>query len=125
MTFFFSLENLEKESCNNSVEFIEILETAFYKKLPSKRKKVRAIKRDLRGNSFILKLEPILQLKRSIDTAYLVQYVKLCGMRDYNMYKLYGIKTLPLSYYPDIDLNAIKHNPLLKITQTEIYFKYE
>lgn len=125
MTFFFNLENLEKESCNNSSTFVDLLETIYYKKLPSNKKKVKPVKLNMKGNSFILHLEPVLKLKKSIDTAYIVQYVKLCGMRDYTMYKLYGVKSLPLSYYPDIDLAAIKHNPLLHITQTEIKFKYE
>jgi len=125
MTFFFNLENLEKESCDNSSTFISILETLYYKKLPSARKGVKRIKLDMRGSSFILNLEPVLKLKKSIDTAYIVQYVKLCARRDYSLYKLYGIKILPLSYYPDINFSAIKHNPLLNITKSDIHFRYE
>lgn len=125
MTFFFNLENLEKESCGNSATFVEILGILYYRKLPSSRKGVRRVKLNMKGNSFILNLKPVLQLKKSIDTAYIVQYVKLCAMRDYSLYKLYGIKSLLLSYYPDINLDAIKHNPLLQITQSEIHFKYE
>jgi len=125
MTFFFNLENLEKESCNNPRDFIRILDTTFYKKLPSKRKGIKPIKLDMRGKSFILNLEPLLQVSKHIDCAYVVQYVKLCARRDYSMYKAYGIKSLNLSYFPDINMDAIKNNPLLQITQTEINFKLE
>lgn len=125
MTFFFNIENLEKESCDNSVAFVTLLDTLYYNRLPSKKKGVKRVKLNMKGYSFIINLEPILKLKKSIDTAYIVQYVKLCAMRDYSMYKLYGIKSLSLSYYPDINLDAIKHNPLIRITGSEIHFKYE
>lgn len=124
MTFFFNLENLEKESCNNSTTFMNILDTIFYKKLPSKRKGIKPIKLNMHGSSFILNLEPLLKLS-TVDTSHIVQYVKLCGKRDYSMYKMFGVKTLDLSYYPDINLKAIKSNPLLQITKSEIHFKYE
>lgn len=124
MTFFFNLENLEKESCNNSTTFMNILDTIFYKKLPSKRKGIKPIKLNMHGSSFILNLEPLLKLS-TIDISHIVQYVKLCGKRDYSMYKMFGVKTLDLSYYPDINLKAIKSNPLLQITKSEIHFKYE
>lgn len=124
MTFFFNLENLEKESCNNSTTFMNILDTIFYKKLPSKRKGIKPIKLNMHGSSFILNLEPLLKLS-TVDTSHIVQYVKLCGKRDYSMYKMFGVKTLDLSYYPDINLKAIKSNPLLQIAKSEIHFKYE
>lgn len=125
MTFFFNLENLERESCDNSVNFVRILDTIYHKKLPSKRKGVKPVKLDMRGKSFILNLKPLLEEAKRVDTAYIVQYVKLCARRDYTMYKLYGIKSLQLSYYPDINIEAIKTNPLIHITQSEIYFKHE
>lgn len=124
MTFFFNLENLEKESCNNSTTFMSILDTIYYKKLPNRRKGIKPIKLNMHGSSFILNLEPLLKLS-DIDTIYIVQYIKLCAKRDYNMYKMFGVKTLDLSYYPDINLSAIKSNPLLQITKSEIHFKYE
>lgn len=124
MTFFFNLDNLEKESCNNSTTFMAILDTIFYKKLPNKRKGIKPVKLNMHGSSFILNLEPLLKLS-DIDTIYIVQYIKLCARRDYSMYKMFGVKTLDLSYYPDINLDAIKTNPLLQIKKSEIHFKYE
>lgn len=125
MTFFFNLENLEKESCNNSALFIKLLDIAYYKRLPSKRKGIQRVKLNLAGKSFILNLPPLLKEAKTLEPAYIVQYVKLCARRDYMLYKTMGLKSLPLSYYPDIDLNAIRSNPLLKITKHEIHFKHE
>lgn len=125
MTFFFNIDNLERESCNNYSTFIELLDIAYYKKLPSKRRKIRRIKLNLAGSSFILNLPPLLKAAKTLEPAFVVQYVKLCAKRDYMLYKLYGTKSLQLSYYPDIDFEAIKLNPLLSITKTEIHFKYE
>ncbi len=125
MTFFFNLQNLEKESCDNATKFIAILDTLYYKKLPSKRKGIKPIKLDMRGSSFILNLKPILDLKKQIDPIYIVQYVKLCALRDYTLYKLYNIKSVQLSYYPDINIESIKTNPLITITKSEIHLNYE
>jgi hypothetical protein len=118
MTFFFNLENLEKESCNDTKKFLDILNRVYNKKYFN-------IKHNMRGISFLLNPAPLFSIHKSIDTAYIVQYVKLAGRRDYSLYKHYGIKSLPLSYFPDINMSAIKTNPLLKITNTEIYFLYE
>jgi hypothetical protein len=41
------------------------------------------------------------------------------------LYKLYKVTHLDLSYFKDLDLDTLAHNPLLKITQNKIYFKYE
>jgi hypothetical protein len=125
MTFFFNLENLEKESCDNATRFISILDMLYNRKLPSKRKGLKPIKLDMRGKSFILNLKPILDLKKQIDPIYIVQYVKLCSLRDYTLYKIYGMKSVQLSYYPDINLEAIKTNPLITITKSEIKLNYE
>jgi predicted RNA-binding protein associated with RNAse of E/G family len=56
---------------------------------------------------------------------YKAQYIRLAGRRDYAIYKYYGHKYLDLSYYLDINLDTIKNNPLTKITENKIYFKYE
>ncbi len=126
MTLFFSLENLEKESNDDINKFMLVLETFYRKRLPSKRKKIPAIKLNLAGFSYILNPEPLFGKEtKNIDIAYKIQYVKLAARRDYGLYKHYKVKTLPLSYFPDINMQAIRTNPLLKITQTEIFFLYE
>jgi hypothetical protein len=75
------------------------------------------------GSSFLLNPEPL--FKSNVDVLYIMQYIKLAAKRDYSLYKYYGVKSLPLSYFPDINLGVIKTNPLLKITPTEIFFEYE
>lgn len=62
---------------------------------------------------------------KSTDILYKIQYLKLLAKRDYLLYKAYKYSALQLSYFPDINLKAIKHNPLLIITDKEIKFKYE
>lgn len=121
MTLFFNLENLEKESGDDYRRFVKLLYNKYYGKLPNKRDK--AVKLNLNGTSFLLNPAPL--FSETVDTAHLIQYIKLAGMRDYTMYKQYGVASLPLSYFPDVNLNNIKHNPLIKITEDEIFFKYE
>lgn len=101
-----------------------MLEYHYSKRLPNRYSKYKPSKVPLNGGSYIL--NPVDLFKdKSTDILYKLQYVKLAGRRDYSLYKLYRYKALQLSYYPDLVLEAIKHNPLLNITQSEILFKYE
>ena len=122
MTLFFDILNLEQEADNDSKRFVKLLENLYYKKLP-KNLRFKAPKLQLVGNSYLLNPAPLFDLK--IDINYIVQYIKLAGRRDYGMYKHYGSKSLQLSYFPDLLMENIKTNPLLEITKTEIFFKYE
>ena len=124
MTVFFNLQTLEAQSCNDSNKFMAMLEYHYSKKLPSKYSKYKPSKVSLTGNSYLLNPVDLFNDK-STDILYKLQYVKLAGRREYSLYKLYKSKSLQLSYYPDIIYDAIKHNPLLQITQSEILFKYE
>lgn len=124
MALFFNLETLEAQSCNDSNKFMAMLEYHYSKRLPFKYSKYKPSKVSLAGSSFLLNPEPLFNDK-STDILYKLQYVKLAARRDYSFYKQYKSKSLQLSYYPDIIIAAIKHNPLLNITQSEILFKYE
>jgi hypothetical protein len=121
MTLFFNLENLDKEAGGDYRRYVELLYRKFYNKLPTKRSK--PVKLNLNGTSFILNPAPLFLEK--IDIAYLIQYIKLAGMRDYTLYKQYGVTSLPLSYFPDVNIDNIKHNPLLTITEDSIFFRHE
>ncbi len=123
MTLFFNLDNLEREAEHDFNRYVFLLEQLYYKRLPRRKDKYRPAKYNLVGNSFILNPGPL--FKETVDIAYVIQYIRLAARRDYMMYKEYKITSLPLSYYPDINLNNIKHNPLLKITEDSIFFKYE
>lgn len=124
MALFFNLQILEAQSCNDAIKFMEMLEFHYSKRLPNKYTIRKFSKVPLHGQSFIL--NP-LELFRdtTTDILYKVQYVKLAARRDWNLYRQYKYKALNTSYFPDLAYDAIKTNPLLKITQTEIYFKYE
>lgn len=125
MALFFNLKTLEAQSCNNATKFIDMLEFHFTKRLPATRdSKSVPSKVPLNGNSFILNPRDFFKDKTT-DILFKVQYVKLAGRRDYNLYKQYGYKALNTSFFPDINYNVIKLNPLLTITQSELTFKYE
>lgn len=118
---FFDLDLLEKLDSITTVPALKLLYSGSIPKY--KRSRLNFVK--LRpGNSFLLNPEPLLN-DTSTDPSYIVQYIRLAGRRNYGMYKLYKIKYLDLSYYPEILLDKIKHNPLLTIANNKIYFKYE
>jgi len=76
------------------------------------------------GPSFILKPDQLLADNRT-DRLFIIQYVKLAGRRNWQFYQDLGYKFLDLTYYPDLNLQAIKHNLILTITENKIYFNYE
>lgn len=123
MAFFFNLPNLEQISGGDPKKFIEILKLYYYGKLPSKHR-TKFNRQKLAGSSFLLNPEPLFKQK-SVDILYVIQYIKLAARRDYFLYRQYDIKSLQLSFYPDLELKNIKANPLLKITDKEIFFYYE
>ena len=122
MAVFFNLELLEAESQCDPKLMLSMLERHFYKKLIPKNRREQSYK-NLSGHSFLLNVAPLFQ--DTVDIAYKVQYIRLAGRRDYSLYKFYKATYLDLSFFKDIDLELIKHNPLLKIDSNKIYFKYE
>lgn len=125
MALFFNLQNLELEAQSNPEKLVALL-THHYegKTLPSRNQKYKPSKRSLKGNSFILNPGPILY-NRDLDSAYLSQYIKLAGRRDLSMFKLYKVISLDTSFYPELNLQSIKTNPLLNISNNLIQFKFE
>lgn len=118
MTLFFNLDNLESLSKGDDKKFLKYLQEYWNKPLGKHVK-------ELRGKSYLLNPGPILRAKPLTDVVFIVQYIKLAGMRDYTFYKYLKDATLPLSYYPDLNYNAIKHNPLLKVDNNKLLFYYE
>lgn len=116
----FSLANLEIEANKDNLKFIALLKQ-HYLNPPIKTIKTKL---SLAGFSFLLNPAPILNYGGH-DISYKVQYVKLAAKRDYSLYKFFGVKSLDLSFWPDVDINNIKHNPLIKIANNHIYFKFE
>ena len=122
---FFSIENLERASCSDPIKLIALLKFHMEgKTIPSKRDKIKPSTISLKGSSFLVNPRPLLNNK-SVDPYFIAQYIRLAAKRDYTMYSLYKQTSLPKSYYIDIDFEKLKHNPLFRITDTEIIFKYE
>jgi len=126
MTLFFNIEVLEKETDGDSEYLIFALER-WYKKhtIPiNARQKYKPLKKSLSGSSFLLNPDKFFK-DRNTDVMFRVQYLKLAARRDYTLYKLYGLKSLDLSFFPNINLQLIEANPLLSIIKNNIHFKYE
>jgi hypothetical protein len=124
MALFFNLKTLEEQSQGDASKFMAMLEYHYSKRLPLKYSKFKPSKVSLAGNCFILKPIPLFADK-STDILFKIQYIKLAARRDYNLYKQYKYQGLQLSFFPDINIDLIKNNPLLTITNKEILFKHE
>lgn len=121
MALFFDLQKLQEDSKGNAYTLMSLLEYQWNKKQP------RGIKvpfgKSYTGNNFLLNPSPL--FISTVDVSYKIQYVKLCALRDWFLYKTHGVTTLDLSYFPDVNVNLLKHNPLLTITNNTIRFKFE
>ncbi len=119
---FFDLEKLQKEADNNPKLMLIMLDNFISGKLPkNKRDSTNFAKKSLVGNSFLL--DPIRLLSHKADVNHKVQYLILAAKRDYLWYKLYGTEYLDLSYFPDLNLDKIKGNPLLEVEGNKLLFK--
>lgn len=117
-TLFYNEKLLLVKAKNNPDKVVELLKT-YYNQKTNK----QFISINLEGNSFIL--NPIDLFNDSSNTIYKSQYIILAAKRDYYLYSTYKIKSLQLSFFPDLNIEKIKTNPLLTINKTEIKFKYE
>lgn len=123
---FFNLEILEEDTkCNP--EYLVVALEKFWKgtRYPKNvHEKHKPLKRLSAGSGFLINPADFFKDK-SVDIGYRAQYIRLAGRRNFLLYKTHGITYLDLSLYPDIHLDALKHNPLLTIANKQIYFKYE
>ena len=117
-TLFFNEKLLLKKAKGNPDKLVELLET-YYKQKTNK----QYISINLSGNSFILNPQDLFNC--SSNTIYKSQYIILAAKRDYYLYSTYKITSLQLSFFPDLNIDKIKTNPLLTINKTEIKLKYE
>lgn len=124
MAVFFNLDLLEAQSGTDVNKFMALLEYHYSKRLPTRYSKYKPSTTSLAGHSFLLNPGELFRDEYT-DVLYKVQYVKLAARRDWILYKQYKYRALQTSFFPDINYDAIKQNPLLKITQSEIHFKYE
>ncbi len=121
MCLFFDQKKLENEACNDPNKMVTMLFYHWKKPIiPTK----GMSRQPLNGYSFLLNPKDFFG-DTTTDILYRIQYLKLAAMRDYLLYKEHRYKALQLSFYPDINIQAIKHNPLLVVTPNEVTFKYE
>ena len=94
VTLLFDLNTLESETKGDSTYLVEALRKfSIGRKIPKNSwEKHKPIKRLVRGSSFILNFEELLEARCDIE--YKAQYIKLAGRRDITLYKLNGIKYL-------------------------------
>lgn len=125
LALFFNLQTLEEESGGDVLKFIAMLEFHYKGITLAKniKQQFKPSRRSLAGGSFILNPEPL--FKDTSDPIYKVQYIKLAARRDYGLYRIHKVKTLNISFFPDLNVEAAKHNPLLIVTKQELIFKYE
>lgn len=122
MTVFFNIAALEEKSGGDIKKFLRLFEGL----VEGRRIRKHLTDPDpkmLIGTSFLLNAKPL--LKYSGDPIHVIQYIKLAALRDYFLYKQYAVTYVDLSYYPDINTPNIKHNPLIKIEDNKVFFKFE
>ncbi len=118
---FFDLNKLQKESGNDPNLMLKMLENWYYNKMPKNFLDSKNFaKVSLHGDSFILHPQKLFASKA--DQYYKLQYIVLAAKRDYLFYKLYGIEYLDLSYFPDLNLDKIKGNPLMSVDGNKLNF---
>ena len=123
---FFNILTLEQETSCDPDYMVQALKFHWQKRTIPRHKNSRykPIQKTLAGSSFLLNPEGFFK-DRTTDIRYLAQYLRLCGRRDYSLYKTHRIKYLDLTYFSDLNLDALESNPLLEITDNKIKFKYE
>ena len=120
---FFNLAQLELAANGNSTTLVKELER-YYLYRNKKLNGYYLPKYSLFGGTSFLINEKELFNDSALDV-YKAQYIILAGKRDLNLYKEYKVATLDLSFFPDLQVEKIKNNPLLDIKQQQIKFKYE
>jgi hypothetical protein len=122
MTLFFDVLKLETESKNNDNLFLNILEDYYNVITYNRLQKIKY--KSISGRSWLLNPVPLFNRKIA-DISYIVQYIKLAGRRNYQIFKSYSIPSLDISFYPNLIISSIKNNPLLTLSNNSIHFKFE
>lgn len=124
--FFFNLNILESQTNNDPKHLVEVLKKAWQGRTIPKniKEKYKPIPQVIPGTSFLVNPKALF-LDRTTQIVHKAQYIRLAGRRNYLLYKLKLQTYLDLTLYPDLNLEIIKHNPLLTIQKNNLRFKYE
>lgn len=126
MITFFDYEKLLKEADGNAIRMLEVLRFKVHPEWARSSKDMVLVAKAKRivGKSFAINLEALIK-DLGTDPLYKQQYLLLASKRDFTLYRQHRELGLPLSYFPDLDLNKIRSNPLLVVRNNNLYFKYE
>ena len=118
---FFNIETLRKQANDDPVLMLKMLENWFYNKIPKNILDSKNFSKvSLSGDCWLPNPKKLFYSK--VDPNYKFQYLVLIAKMDYLHYKLYKIEYLDLSFYPDLNLNKIKHNPLMRVEDNKLHF---
>lgn len=80
----------------------------------------------LKGSSFVLKPEVIVNNPHRLAKRTLAEYLGLCALRNYSNYQQFRDVNLDLEYFPDyIPKQIVEQNPLVTLEKTKLIFKEE
>lgn len=118
---FFDINKLTKQARGNPSVMLKMLENVYRKKIPKNKRDMKYHpSSSISGDGFIENPEALFNSKA--DPVYKVQYLILLSKRDYLLFKTYGIRDLDLSFFPDLNTDALRGNPLVTVTNTSIKF---
>ncbi len=122
--FLFDVNKLFNYCGNDNIKLLKVIENYYYKRIPKNYlDRKNFFNGSLKGTSYLL--NPLGLFNSKTDSAYKVQYLALAGRRDFMLHAEYGISYLDLSFWPDIDLNKLKGNPLIEVKNNQIHFLLE
>jgi len=117
----FDIKKLTQQAKGNPEIMVKMLENYYHNKIPKNAKYRKFFSRvNLYGDNYIENPEAL--FKSKADPVYKVQYLVLAAKRDYLHITSYGLRDLDLSYYPDLNIDALKGNPLITVTEKTIKF---
>lgn len=117
----FNIAELIKQSKGDPDLMLKMLENFYYKRIPKNSYDSRNFSKvSLAGKSFIEHPQRLFNSK--VSNKYKAQYLILAAKRDKLLYDQYGVDYLDLSFYPDLNLAAIKTNPLLTVSNNKLHF---
>lgn len=126
MIFFFNLQKLEQATKLDPDYMVEALKKAWQGRTIPKNawEKHKPIAGVIPGTSWLVNPAGLFA-DTSTNSVFKSQYIRLAGLRDYLSYKLLKQTYLDLSLYPDLNITALKQNPLLILENNTLKFIHE
>lgn len=107
LSYFYKKEGFKSPANRNNAKKVEAMVKLPYPK----------------GPCFLKNPEPL--FKEQHDPNHVYIYLELASKRNLFDYSMRGSLFLPIELIPEYLMGLIEHNPLLKIENDKLYFKYE